>query len=293
MHQAFLAGYEAGFRETLESPTSEYHDHLIYTAMLQAGVERFRIIGPLPKYIQDSQFLHRRCKEYPFEQYNNVTSSIEQVVSANTTHTAEPKSRDNLFVLTSFLTDLIVALKTKSAMVAVTPTPDPAECAGMLSLEMQSAINGLLNNIKPASLDLPVPQWHALFHDIKVFQEIISSDLFASYSASHQLLESWEQREQSVFKEILSKARKLRERFGQVLDTNQLSLSLIPITASLIDSVCGKLPGSIANVFAKVFTEALRDRKRVTIYNYYHVHKKLMIDYYIKPKIQEKDKPRL
>ena len=293
IHQAALAGMEAEIRSWLGIRTVEYHDHLIYTAMLQAGVQRFRIPGPLPKHIQDSQFLRRRCKEYPFEQYKKVMDSIGAIISEHTIRAAEPKSQDTFFGLTFFLSDLIIALQTKSAMVDVLGLPNPAKYSGRLSPEMQSSINGLLKKIKPVSLDLPIPQWRVLSEDVKVFQEIISSDLFASYSASHYLLESSEEKEQSVFKEILSKARKLCERFGGVLDTRRLPLSLIPVTASLIDSVCGKLPGSVANVFGNALTEALRDRKRVTIYNYRDVHLKLIAEYYANLKAPRKDKLRL
>ena len=293
MHQAALAGMEAEIRSWLGISTVEYHDHLIYTAMLQAGVQRFHILGPLPKDIQDSQFLRRRCKEYPFKQYKEVIDSIGPIISEHTIQAAEAESHDSFFGLTVFLSHLIIALQTKSAMVDVLGLPNPAKYAGRLSPEMQSAINGLLKKIKPASLDLPIPQWRVLSEDVEGFQEIISSDLFASYSASHHLLESLEEKEQSVFKEILSKARKLCERFGSVLDTRRLPLSLIPVTASLIDSVCGKLPGSVANVFGKALTEALRDRKRLTIYNYRDVHVKLIIEYYTNLKVLRKDKPPL
>jgi hypothetical protein len=76
MHHAGLAGMEAGLRSSLGIESTEYHDSLIYAAMIQAGVQRFRIVGITPKQVRESQFLRRRCQEHSFEDYkvNGVKS---------------------------------------------------------------------------------------------------------------------------------------------------------------------------------------------------------------------------
>ena len=46
------------------------------------------------------------------------------------------------------------------------------------------------------------------------------------------------------------------------------SLSILEMTPKLIDAVFGKLPGTLAEVAAKVGVHALESRRRVVIYDF-------------------------
>lgn len=281
LHLAGLAGIEAGLRSSLGLDNTDYHDSLIYSAMIQAGVQRFRIVGVTPNKILDSEFLRRRCEEHSLKDYMQLLDSIESVIASHTVKSVESDSeRTEAFVLTWFLTELVFSLRTKSAMVSILPIPEISKYAGKLTPEMLAALDNLLQKVNSVNLDLPIPQLEVLSDDVTVFHELISSDLFASYAYSHQMLESSAEKEQFAVENILSKAKALRERFNRALDVKRLSLSLIPVTVSLIDKVCGKFPGSLADVFGNALTEALKSRRRVTIYKYGDAHLKLLLKHY-------------
>lgn len=281
IHHAGLAGMEAGLRFSLGLDSTDYHDSFIYSAMIQAGVQRFRIVGGTPKKVRDSEFLRRRCEEYSFKDYMQLFDSIGAVMASHTVKSVESDSESpETFTLTWFLTELVFSLRTKSAMVSIFPIPEVSKYAGKLTPEMLAALGYLMQKVNSIHLDLPIPQLDVLSDDVTVFHELISSDLFASYASSHQILESSAEKEQSAVENILSKAKALRERFNRALDVKRLSLSLIPVTVSLIDKVCGKFPGSLADVFGNALTEALKSRRRVTIYNYGGAHLELLLKHY-------------
>jgi hypothetical protein len=273
---------EVGIRSSLGLDSKEWHDSLIYPAMIQTGVQRFRIVGDKPKEVRDSEFLRRRCEEHSYEEdYNQLFDSIKAVMASHTLQSAKSDSEGpELFMLTWFLTELVFSLRTKSAMISISRIPEASRYAGKLTPEMLAAVGNLMQKVNSVNLNLPIPQSEVLSDDVTMLHELISSDLFALYASSHQMLESSEEKEQSAVENILSKAKALRDRFNRALDVERLSLSLIPVTVSLIDNVCGKFPGSLADVFGNALTEALKSRRRITIYNYGDVHLKLLLKHY-------------
>ena len=284
---------EAGLCQSLGIDSKNYHDSLIYSAMIQAGVQRFRVVGPMTKQVRESQFLSRRCEEYSFDDYKQLMDSVEDTLSQHAVfHLKEDSENTELFGLTWFLTELIFSLQTKSAMVSVLPMPNIADYVGKLSPEMLAAVMGLFQKIDPLPLDLPIPQLRVLSDDVKIFHEVISSDLFSAYAASQQLLESSGEEKESTARLILNKGKALLNCFSSVLDFKRISLSLIPVTSSLIDTVCGKFPGSLADAFGIALTEALNNKRRVTIYNYGDTHKRLLMEHYRAVKIIQGNKPQ-
>ena len=125
-----------------------------------------------------------------------------------------------------------------------------------------------------------IPHSEILSDDVKVFHELIKSDLFERYASSQELLESSDEDEQSVLRSIVADAKALRFRFSRLLDAKRILLSLLPITASLIDTVYGKFPGSLAKIFGDALTQALKSRQRITIYNYGDTHMALLKEHY-------------
>ena len=281
LHHTGLAAMEWSLRDYFGVESNEYHDNLIYASMIQAGIQRFRIVGHAPKSIRDSDFLRHRCEEYSFNEYEVVMDSIRAVIESHATGSPTHSSKhSDLFPLVWFLTELVFSLKTKSAMVSVLPVPSVGQYSGILTPEMLSAVGTLIQKVHPIQIDLPIPQSEILSDDVKVFHELVRSDLFASYSSSHELLESSDADEQSAIRSILADAKALRFRFSSLLDAKRVMLSLLPVTASLIDTVCGKFPGSLANIFGDALTEALKSRQRITIYNYGDTHFALLEEHY-------------
>lgn len=291
LHHAGLAGMEAALCDLFGVDSNNYHDNLIYSAMIQAGIQRFRVVGGMSKQIRASQFLSSRCEEYSFNDYQKLMDLVQSGLNQHAVFDLnEDSDRNKMFGLTWFLTELIFSLQTKSAMVYVLRMPNLADYVGKLSPEMLAAVRGLFQKIDPLPLTLPIPQLQVLSDDVKIFHEIISSDLFSTYAASQHLLESSGEEIESTVRLISNKGKALRNSFSSVLDFKRISLSLIPVTSSLIDSVCGKFPGVIANSLGNAMTEALNNKRRLTIYNYGDTHQKLLMEHYRAIKVAQREK---
>ena len=280
MHLASLAGMEAGLRDTLGLDSDIYHDRLIYGAMIQAGVQRLRIVGGLPSDIRDSNYLQGKCIEVPFSEYYSLLKSTTDTLKNNTIGKVNKSIRSNQFLLSWFLTELIYSLKTRSAMVLVLPMPDISGFRGALDPGLYRAINTLMGSMDTANLNLPVPRLEILQNDVKLFHELLDSDLFSTYANTHRGLEVTKEKKQPTVRRIISAAESLHSKFGRALNIKQLALSLIPVTASLIDTVCGKIPGTLADAIGNSLSDALKDGKRIIIYNYGQVHGDLLRDHY-------------
>ena len=288
LHQVALAGMEAGIAETLGVDICGYHDHLIYTAMIQNGVQKFRVIGGVPDQVKNSLFLNARCEEYQFEQYKIILDAVSDKFYDITSK--EKKSKhDGMISLQLFIADLMFALKTKSAMVSVLGIPDTIRYEGKLSLDQISVLAGLMKTLEPIELATPVPQWNVLSKDVDVFQEIISSDLFSCYSSSHALLELPSENTQLVAKDIKVKGKALVSKFSRYLDLQGMSTTLISATTSIIDAFLGKVPGLVADVFGKKLQTLIDSNKRITIYDYGKSHKELLFAHYSNLKSRRED----
>lgn len=118
IHHAALAGMESAIASSFDVDNFDYHDHLIYTAMVQSGVKKFRVIGGLSKQIRESELLSERCEEYQFDKYHQVIDRVSKTFYDTSLDRVESKSHD-LIPLSLFISDVIFALQTKSAMVSV------------------------------------------------------------------------------------------------------------------------------------------------------------------------------
>lgn len=288
IHHAALAGMESAIASSFDVDICDYHDHLIYTAMVQSGVKKFRVIGGLSKQIRESEFLSERCEEYQFDKYHQVIDRVSKTFYDTSLDRVESKSHD-LIPLSLFISDIIFALETKSAMVSVFGIPDLSEYHGRLRLDQTAILSSLINAVNQVELATPVPKWEILSKDVSIFEEIITSDLFSSYSSSHALLELPSENTSLVVKDIKDKGKALTNKFSRYLDIQGMATSLIPITTSIIDTFFGKIPGLIAEAFGKKLEDLIDGNKRITIYDYGKSHRNLLIAHYKRLKFCRND----
>lgn len=279
-HLAGLAGMESGIKETFGVKDDNYNDRLIFTAMVQAGVKKIRLVGGEHSTILNSEFMKGRYLAFSLEEYFKIFNEVENTIKGNVIVDANDGVRNEIWSLTWFLSELIFALRTKSSMVSVLPFPKVDDYIGLFRPQFISSIGVLFEKISVVNLKLPVPQKEILSSDIKKFNEVINSDLFGSYSLAHEELEFSDSDDLKIIANIEDKAFLLRNYFESFIDIKKLSMSIIPITVKVIDDVCGKIPGAFANVLGNALSQALSDTRRITIYDYGDVHKELMIKHY-------------
>lgn len=279
LHHSGLAGMECGICVSLGIEDFEYHDDIIYSAMIQAGVQQFRICGQIPQKLRTSKYLANRIVEAPFNDIHELSSRFQKALYEDCD---EKKLPENAFSLTWFLAELVYSLQTKSSAVTILPHPRLSDYSNLLSPKAMSAISSLMAKINRVELDLPITRAEVPLKDVKIFSEIISSDLYDDYVQSQCLLDSTEENSEKVGKIISSKGKRLYNQFDSVIDIRKSSVSLIQVSFSLIDAIFGGLPEKLASTVGNALIEAMNDKRRITIYNYGDAHRRLLLDYYTK-----------
>lgn len=287
LHHSGLAGMEYGICDSLGIEDIEYHDDIIYSAMIQAGVQQFRICGQMPQKLRTSKYLANRIVEAPFDDIHELSSRFKKALFEDYD---EKKLPENAFSLIWFLAELVYSLQTKSSAVRILPQPRLTDYSNVLSPRAMSAISSLMAKINKVELDLPITSAEVPLRDVKIFSEIISSDLYNDYVDSQSLLDSTEENSEKVGRLISDKGKRLYNQFGSAIDIRKSSVSLIQVSVSVIDAIFGGLPGKLASTFGNALTEALNNKRRITIYNYGDVHRRLLIDYYTKKSLEQTKK---
>ncbi|EDJ9369275.1 hypothetical protein GFM96_09560 [Salmonella enterica] len=279
-HLASLAGMESGIKEAFGVKDDNYNDKLIFTAMVQAGVKKIRLVGGEHYTIVNSGFMKGRYLAFSFEEYFKIFKEVEDTIKDNVIVDENDDVSNKIWNLTWFLSELIFALRTKSSMVSVLPFPKVNDYIGLFRPQLISSIGILFEKINVVNLKLPVPQKEILSSDIKKFNEVLNSDLYGNYSLAHEELEFSYSDDLKIIANIENKAFLLRNYFENYIDIKKLSMSIIPITVKVIDDVCGKIPGALANTLGNALSQSLSDTRRITIYDYGDVHKELMVNHY-------------
>ena len=127
MHNAALAGMEAALCHSLDIEKIQYHDDLIFTSMLQAGIKNFHITGHESRFLK-SDFLKNKVEFYAFDNYHQLHEKVKNVFSGSEC------SEDISVTLSWFLTELIHCLNTNTSMVTALPIPKLTAYSGKISL---------------------------------------------------------------------------------------------------------------------------------------------------------------
>lgn len=284
VHRSALAGMECGITEQLGMPAPEkYHDSLIYPALIQAGISNFKVSGAPNISIEEleghlgldgriiaivSQDIFERSRELT----ENLTKAL--LVESN------EKIKIQIFTLGWFLTELAVALESHSAMVCVIPIPKAEDYYGILPLDIIVPIELLLKSINRLDTVSPILQDFIARERASDFLEILDSHDFEQYTASQAHLENDVVIRDSNVSKIIESTSRIKKRFERTLDIKKAIVSLLPVTAQIIDAVGGHLPGVIAGALSGSLEDYLRERKRIVMYDYRSTHQEILIKHY-------------
>lgn len=283
IHRAALAGGEAQIVHSLglDSKEIKYHDDLIYPAIIQAGVSKIRCWNTeAPMLLAKSELLKNRLIPNKDDSYLKKNNEIRELLFSHSMIEQNHSSAWKVNLLAWFLTDLLYCLDTRSTMIAVLPLPKIQDYEEILSPSILSIVGYLLLKIKSVDLELPFPRFEIESNKVEIFQEVLQSDLFTSYSDSHTVLESSQEDELTAQKNLVDKAASLRKKFVHSIDLTAASLAVIPVTTKLIDTFCSGWPGSLANIFGDKLTALLQENKKIIIYDYGTSHHQMLLKYY-------------
>lgn len=281
VHLAGLAGMESGIRDSFGIGVSQYHDTVVYHALIQAGVHSIRRIDGtrpgLPALVGNE-----RITAYDGTEYYNLLQSIQETLQKHAVSGQYLEERNKQITLSLFLTDLIYSLKTDSAMITVLPLPKVETYYGLISPHVLSAIGNLLPGLVPTEVLTPIPQLSVKASEVEVFEELLGSQIFSAYSTAHSGLEDGRESDVAILDDVSLKAKSVWRCFSNTVDLKRLALTLLPITKTLADKVLTGLPNTLAGILADTLTKAAQQEKRIVIYDYGRSHKNLLIAHYEK-----------
>lgn len=281
VHQAGLAGMESKIRDAFGIKADQYHDTVVYHALIQAGVHSIRRIdGTTP--VLPGLVVNERITACVGSEYYNLLRTIQEMLEKHAVNGKQSAEQNKLFTLSLFLTDLIYSLQTDAAMVTVLPLPKVENYYGRISPHILSAIGNLLPRVTPTEVLTPIPQLSVKASEVEVFEELIESQIFSAYSNAHGGLESIRESDVAILDDVSVKAKSVWQRFSNTVDLKKLTLALMPITKTLADKVLTDLPGTVAGLLADVLTKAAQQEKRIVIYDYGRSHQDLLMAHYEK-----------
>lgn len=243
---------------------------LFYSSMIQAGAEQFVVLDVASLSTKYSEFLSKRISFRSLKSYEKVYKVVHAVFQS---YLPKGYERDpefsNIWTMESFLCDLLLSLEEKLDMAYINAIPDPAKVEGILSPELFYPIQNLINAFDPESVKLPLPRSSILSTNVRIFQEIITGDLFSQYSLMHQELANARASKKKAIFNIVEFGDRLSRKYERLLYLKQLTISLLPVTAKLIDVVFGKLPGTLAEYSGKLLSNWLKDERRIVLYDFH------------------------
>src|ERR1051326_3977127 len=223
-----------------------------YACMIQAGVEEFEVLNldkadsnlnELDIAPPDSEFLSRRTSNLPVNEWVRIYASIRSAFDG--CFTKDIHAESDFSILLSFLTDLMLSVKRKTSVVWLNPLPNLSALQDVMRPEFFLIVKNLFSAIEQETARVPIPIGFISSDHFRRFQDIISSDLFQRYSAGHSQFEDGRILKINAVKSVETSGRALIARNKTLLKAQRFAISTIPISTKVIDTVFGKLPGTL------------------------------------------------
>lgn len=242
---------------------------LFYSTMVQGGIQEFQVFPSEEKPIRKSTFLSKRITFFP-EQDDDRILAFELIERAFEKFLPKDYILDDkydpLVDLSYFLVDLLFSVRKKTSMVCILPPPSLAQCEKLLPPELLIPIRTLFSQLETENVNLPLIKKTISHKDIKVIEDIISSDLFSEYTLFHKELENIEIPTTTAISEVSKAGYRMLNKCSRFLDIGKLTMSLLPITSKLVDICWGKAPGIFVEQVASYLGNVLKNEHRVVIY---------------------------
>lgn len=239
---------------------------VLFTTMFQVGVDLFELYSFDDELAPRSVFFLKRTSIFSKDVYDEVGNQIHDIFrpflpqdySKNIAYSA-------IWKWESFLTDLLYCLKRNCAMV-FGDIPDAENIRGLLPDELLIPIINLVENIAIESLKVPIAKVSLPEDSLKRFQDIVESDFFRIYVERHGGLDDAKKPKKLAIRDIVNSSMVLQYNYPTLLKLRDIAFSVIPITAKLVDTIFGKLPGSAADAFTKHLDRWIDSQRRIVIY---------------------------
>jgi hypothetical protein len=249
---------------------------LWYAGVIQAGVERLdlvnsKIIDNDIRWKQDaslSPFVSKRVAHKDSPEFASAFALVYQTFQNHFGEGRTGKDQTALFELQAFLMELFLAAHYKQNLVYFSRIPALTELERVLPVDLLLPFKNLILTLENPSPSLPSTRASIAVRDVALYEEIITSKLYAQYKRSHSAFDEGGVSVNGALELVNRQGRLLAEQSPRLLKTKRTAVSLLPITSKIIDTIFGKLPGTLADFFAAALTKWLQDDRRIVIYQF-------------------------
>lgn len=244
--------------------------NLLYSSMIQAGVDELQFVHPLEKDKPSSKFLLDRVMVRGGSEWAQAFTLLLDVFGSYLpdNYLNQRQYRD-VVGLQNFLVDLLVSLRCGENLIRLSPMPDLKEVQNKLPAELLLPLEGLFSTFVDINADSILPRVEIDRDNIGLFQQIIASDLYKQYEAEHGGLDTTDKAVEHAFPRIRDASHRLLEGSPRLLRLGKTVASILPISEQVIEAIFGKLPGALASSSSKFLEKWLAQRRRLVIYQHW------------------------
>ena len=124
---------------------------------------------------------------------------------------------------------------------------------------------------------LPAVQRGTSREDFRRLCEILQGDVFKTYSENQTHFDNAPVPVEQALTEVTETSRKLVSDNPRLLSLARGGLSVLSVSAKLIDAVFGKIPGAAAEGFARLGQQLLDQERRIVVYDFSKTVQSLVI----------------
>ncbi len=257
-------------------------DKLFYTYMFQAGADEFVVASTKWGASRESSFISKRISFLPEKAYENTSKIINPLFdSLSTKENSQTQKLPELGYFEALLCDLFLALQNRLNLVCVLPIPKPSSVKGYLSPELYYSLENLMHMFRPIEINLPFLKISTIeSKDVRVFQEIVESDLFAEFSLTQKELSDAKQPADRIILRVAKSGKELVHKFKRWLHNKPFIVHCLHLTPRIIDQISGStIPAnSIVENVIKPGIECFEENKRIVLYDFSSALDDIIID---------------
>lgn len=240
---------------------------LWYSSVIQAGIENLELFGTSDKIAVKSSILQKRVTWYDPHPPELVQIFVKVRDAFRNHFGVETEKMDySLKILMSFIMELLLAAHRKQNLVYFDQIPDTKSLENVLPIHLLLPFRSLLLTLQESSPKLASVKGTLAIQDIALFEEIIAGKAFCEYEHGQGSLDDGQIPISTAIRAVENQSHRLVSSSPLLLKTKRVAISLLPLSSKIIDTVFGKLPGSLAEFFTGLLTKWLQDNRRLIIY---------------------------
>lgn len=263
---------------------------ITFNYLVQSGVDVF-VTGSLKdhhRFLSESKndkrlydFLKEKAINIPDKKIEVAYKSIEDIFQY---YLPENYFRDEkyqeIWGIKSLLHDLMIASNTGTSLFRKvnTITEDLEKAKDLLPLELYLPIKYLINSICQDTIDLPRTNHYLNKEDIKRFENVFNEKSFLDYKSSHSTLDNLITPKKNALLNIQNNSINLYRKYSGLINIKKGILTTLSVTPKLVDATFGKIPGTIADLAAKLLTNMIDTNRRIVIYDYEPIYNEIFYE---------------